>query len=38
MAYCYLNNAAIAAQASIDQGSRKVAILDVDSHYGKGVG
>jgi acetoin utilization deacetylase AcuC-like enzyme len=35
--YCYLNNAAIAAQAFIDQGSKRVAILDVDYHHGNGT-
>ncbi|PJG57784.1 histone deacetylase family protein [Aeromonas cavernicola] len=35
--YCYLNNAAIAAQAFLDQGYRKVAILDVDYHHGNGT-
>lgn len=35
--YCYLNNAAIAAQAFIDQGYHKVAILDVDYHHGNGT-
>lgn len=35
--YCYLNNAAIAAQAFIDHGRRKVAILDVDYHHGNGT-
>lgn len=35
--YCYLNNAAIAAQAFIDQGHKKVAILDVDYHHGNGT-
>ncbi|RWU26846.1 acetylpolyamine amidohydrolase [Pseudomonas alkylphenolica] len=35
--YCYLNNAAIAAQAFLDQGHRKVAILDVDYHHGNGT-
>ncbi|WP_368607874.1 histone deacetylase family protein [Pseudomonas fulva] len=35
--YCYLNNAAIAAQAFIDQGRAKVAILDVDYHHGNGT-
>jgi acetoin utilization deacetylase AcuC-like enzyme len=34
--YCYLNNAAIAAQAFLDQGRTKVAILDVDYHHGNG--
>ena len=34
--YCYLNNAAIAAQAAVDAG-RKVAILDIDYHHGNGT-
>ena len=32
--YCYLNNAAIAAQYLRDQGAGKIAILDVDYHHG----
>lgn len=35
--YCYLNNAAIAAQRCIDQGARRVAVLDVDFHHGNGT-
>jgi acetoin utilization deacetylase AcuC-like enzyme len=35
--YCYLNNAAIAAQALLDAGSSRVAILDVDYHHGNGT-
>lgn len=35
--YCYLNNVAIAAQACLDQGARRVAILDVDYHHGNGT-
>lgn len=35
--YCYLNNAAIAAQAFLDQGAKRVAILDVDYHHGNGT-
>jgi acetoin utilization deacetylase AcuC-like enzyme len=35
--YCYLNNAAIAAEAAIAAGRRKVAILDVDYHHGNGT-
>lgn len=35
--YCFLNNVAIAAQYLRDQGSRKVAILDVDYHHGNGT-
>ena len=34
--YCYLNNAAIAAQALCRDGER-VAILDVDYHHGNGT-
>jgi len=34
--YCYLNNAAIAAEAARAAG-RKVAILDVDYHHGNGT-
>ncbi len=35
--YCYLNNAAIAAQAMLDSGLSQVAILDVDFHHGNGT-
>jgi acetoin utilization deacetylase AcuC-like enzyme len=35
--YCYLNNAAIAAQYLIDQGLTRVAVLDVDYHHGNGT-
>ena len=35
--YCYLNNAAIAAQFHRDQGAARVAILDVDYHHGNGT-
>ncbi len=34
--YCYLNNAAIAAEAAAAAG-RRVAILDVDYHHGNGT-
>ncbi len=34
--YCYLNNAAIAAQAFVDDGLRP-AILDLDFHHGNGT-
>ena len=34
--YCYLNNAAIAAEAATSAG-RRVAILDVDYHHGNGT-
>lgn len=35
--YCYLNNAAIIAQAYRDAGAERVAILDVDYHHGNGT-
>lgn len=35
--YCYLNNAAIAAQAYRAAGVERVAILDVDYHHGNGT-
>jgi acetoin utilization deacetylase AcuC-like enzyme len=35
--YCFLNNAAIAAQYLRDQGASRVAILDVDYHHGNGT-
>ena len=35
--YCYLNNAAIAAQRFRDLGAARVAILDVDYHHGNGT-
>ncbi len=35
--YCFINNAAVAAQAFIDQGASRVAILDVDFHHGNGT-
>ncbi len=35
--YCYLNNAAIAAQAALDKGAGRVAVLDVDYHHGNGT-
>ena len=35
--YCYLNTAAIAAQAALDAGAKRVAILDVDYHHGNGT-
>ncbi len=34
--YCFLNNAAIAAQSLLDRGHRRVAVLDVDFHHGNG--
>lgn len=35
--YCFLNNAAIAAQWFRDNGIERVAILDVDFHHGNGT-
>ena len=35
--YCYLNNAAIAAQYLRDRGCAHVAVLDVDYHHGNGT-
>ncbi|RRJ83330.1 histone deacetylase family protein [Aestuariirhabdus litorea] len=35
--YCYLNNAAIAAQYLLDQGQQRIAILDLDYHHGNGT-
>ena len=35
--YCFLNNAAIAAQALRDGGIDRVAILDIDYHHGNGT-
>ena len=35
--YCYINNAAVAAQWLRDHGAAKVSILDVDYHHGNGT-
>lgn len=35
--YCYMNNAAMAAQAHLDAGANRVAILDIDYHHGNGT-
>lgn len=35
--YCYLNNAAIAAQHLRQNGAHRVAILDIDFHHGNGT-
>jgi acetoin utilization deacetylase AcuC-like enzyme len=34
---CFLNNAALAAQHLLDDGARRVAILDLDCHHGNGT-
>ena len=35
--YCFVNNAAVAAQAFVDAGAPRVAVLDVDYHHGNGT-
>jgi acetoin utilization deacetylase AcuC-like enzyme len=35
--YCYINNAAVAAQHLRDSGAARVAVLDVDYHHGNGT-
>ncbi len=35
--YCFMNNAALAAQALRDRGFDRVAVLDVDAHHGNGT-
>jgi acetoin utilization deacetylase AcuC-like enzyme len=35
--YCFLNNAALAAQYLRDAGMRRVALLDIDYHHGNGT-
>lgn len=35
--YCFLNNAAVAAQVLQNQSAQRVAILDVDYHHGNGT-
>jgi len=35
--YCFLNNAAIAVQKLLDNGAKRVAVLDVDYHHGNGT-
>lgn len=35
--YCFINNAAVAAQALLDGGMAQVAILDIDYHHGNGT-
>lgn len=35
--YCYINNAAVAAQWFRDQGAGRVTVLDVDYHHGNGT-
>jgi Deacetylases, including yeast histone deacetylase and acetoin utilization protein len=35
--YCYVNNAAVAAELLRGQGAERVAVLDVDYHHGNGT-
>lgn len=35
--YCFLNNAALAAEGFLRDGAKRVAILDVDFHHGNGT-
>ena len=35
--YCFINNAAVAAQRLRDRGAGRIAILDVDFHHGNGT-
>ena len=35
--YCYVNNAAVAAQKLLDDGATRIAILDIDYHHGNGT-
>lgn len=35
--YCFINNAAVAAQHLLDTGAQRIAILDVDFHHGNGT-
>src|SRR5690606_33471949 len=35
--YCYINNAAVAAQRLRDDGAARVSILDIDYHHGNGT-
>ena len=35
--YCFINNAAVAAQALREAGAARVAVLDIDYHHGNGT-
>uniref|UniRef100_A0A0D3G866 Histone deacetylase n=1 Tax=Oryza barthii TaxID=65489 RepID=A0A0D3G866_9ORYZ len=35
--YCFLNNAGLAVKLALDSGRRKVAVVDIDVHYGNGT-
>lgn len=35
--YCFLNNAGLAVQSALEAGCKKVAVVDIDVHYGNGT-
>ncbi|MFS8007715.1 putative histone deacetylase [Helianthus anomalus] len=35
--YCFLNNAGLAVQYALDSGCKRVAVIDIDVHYGNGT-
>ncbi|KAG0630393.1 hypothetical protein M758_1G175300 [Ceratodon purpureus] len=35
--YCFLNNAGLAVQLAVDKGCKRVAVIDIDVHYGNGT-
>lgn len=35
--YCFLNNAGLAIQLALDSGCKRVAVVDIDVHYGNGT-
>ncbi|KAG0495370.1 hypothetical protein HPP92_000060 [Vanilla planifolia] len=35
--YCFLNNAGLAVQLALNSGCQKVAVIDIDVHYGNGT-
>lgn len=35
--YCFLNNAGLAVQLALDSGCARVAVIDIDVHYGNGT-
>ncbi len=35
--YCFINNAAVVTQMFVDDGAKRVAILDIDFHHGNGT-
>ncbi|KAL5575962.1 hypothetical protein UlMin_017661 [Ulmus minor] len=35
--YCFLNNACIAVHLALNSGCEKVAVVDIDVHYGNGT-